>query len=411
MMIKEARHKIVEFTQSRSAEQRQFVIDLTHQNSYSYNKAGTDRVAEMILEKIGRLFPVHRVVSQDETGDLHLLSNVEDGKSIYLLGHMDTVFPPEHPFRECRLDGDRLHGPGSGDMKAGLATAVYAVLALSDAGVLKEIPLTLILGSDEEIGAVSSRPIYEEERERALACLVVEGGGANGEIVVSRFGKIGARLDSYGQDLHVGADMEQKSSAVLELAHKVIGLEALNGSFPEARINVGRVEGGLGPATVPAHASALVDVRWKDQAHRDLLVDRMEAVVSAMKVPECHSALTLMNERAAWPLSEGTRRLAEVVRGAAEELGQTIAQEHRRGTSDSNFFGSAGVPTVDGLGPICEGYHTPGEFVYVSSIPERTALLAYSLVAITDYFAADIPEEGGSRKDPPSGSVGMGAGT
>ncbi|MFC1662394.1 M20/M25/M40 family metallo-hydrolase [Gemmatimonadota bacterium] len=384
----EVRTRIVEFTREQAAPQLQFLVDLSHQNSYSYNKAGTDRVASMILEKIGPLFPAHRVVRQSEVGDLHLLSNVEGERSIYLLGHLDTVFPPDHPFRECSVEGDRLHGPGCGDMKAGLASIVYAVLALDHVGLLEDIPLTVALGGDEEIGAITSRPVYERERERALACLVVEGGGANGEIVVSRYGKMGLRLDCHGQDLHVGADMKDKASAVLELAHKTIGLEALNGVLPGVRVNVGKIEGGLGPATVPAHASALVDVRWEDQDHRDQVLERIEALVSREDLPGRRSELTILNERGAWPFLEGTRRLAEVVQEAGKEIGRVIALEHRKGTSDSNFFGSVGVPTVDGLGPICEGYHTPGEFVYISSIQERTALLALALPAVAHHLRA-----------------------
>jgi glutamate carboxypeptidase len=367
-----------------AAEQLQFVIDLSQQNSYSYNKDGTDRVAEMVLGRIGALFSVHRVVERTQVGDLHLLSTVEEGKSVYLLGHMDTVFPPDHPFRECRVEGDRLHGPGTGDMKAGLATIVYSALALAEAGVLDRIPLTVILGSDEEIGAVYSRPVYEEERKKALACLVVEGGGDNGEIVVSRNGKIGARLDCRGRGQHVGAVDLQKASAILEMAGKVTGLEGLNGEIPGVRLNVGQVQGGLGPATIPAEAHALIDVRWEDQAVRDGLVARIEKIVGEEDLPGCRSELTIMNERGAWPLTDGTQKLADTIKTVSRELGHPIQQEHRLGTSDSNFFGSAGVPTVDGLGPICKGYHTPEEFVYISSIAERTALLANSLVRIAE---------------------------
>jgi glutamate carboxypeptidase len=372
----------VDFIRRHAQEQLQFVIDLSHQNSYSHNKAGTDRVAEMILDRIGGALPVHRVVEQGDVGDLHILGTVAEGKSIYLLGHMDTVFPPDHPFRTCRIEGDRLHGPGCGDMKAGLATIVYSLLALADAGALDRIPLKVVLAGDEEIGAITSRSVYEEEREKALAALVVEGAGAAGEIVVSRNGKIGARLDCYGKDQHVGAVHLQKASAVVELAHKAIRLEAINGVLPGARINVGKVEGGLGPATIPAQAHALIDVRWEDQGIRDELVEEVARVTGVHDLPGCRSELTILNERSAWPLTESTQRLADLIKGVSEDLGRPIGQEHRMGTSDSNFFGCAGVPTVDGLGPICEGYHTAEEFVYISSIPERTALVANSLLAI-----------------------------
>lgn len=379
--------KTIRFTDARADEQLQFVVDLTHQNSYSWNKAGTDAVAKMVLRRLGNVLPVHRVVEQSEVGNLHLLTNVAPGEgSIFILAHMDTVFPPEHPFRECRVEGNRLHGPGAGDMKAGVATAVYAILALEGLEILDRIPLTLILAGDEEVGAFTSRPIYEEERKKALACLVVEGGGMKGEVVLSRYGKIGARLESRGRDAHVGDRDLKKASAILELSHKIMGLEGLNGVVPGARINVGTIEGGLGPATVPAAASAQVDIRWPEQDQRDFLVERIRDVVSARELEGCTSELLILNERPAWAPGDGARTLADLVKAAGAEVGQEIGEEHRMGTSDSNFFGSAGVPTLDGLGPICKGYHTPDEFVYISSIRERTALLANTLVKVAEAY-------------------------
>jgi glutamate carboxypeptidase len=371
-------------------------MELVTENSFSWNKEGTDRVAAKVVEKLGPVLPIHRVVEQEKVGDLRLLSNVSFGeKSIYVLAHMDTVFPPDHPFQECWIEGNRLRGPGAGDMKAGVVTVIYAALALAEAGVLDRVPLTLVFAGDEEVGAVASRATYGEEIRHALACLVVEGAGKEGEIVLSRFGKIGGRLECRGRDQHVGAKELQKASAILEMAHKTIGIEELNGSFPDTRLNVGKVEGGLGPATIPASATALLDVRWKDQSHRDRIVDAIREVVSRKELPGCASELVILNERPAWPATPGTERLAALVQEAGAEVGQTIGFEHRMGSSDSNFFGAAGVPTVDGIGPICEGYHTAEEFVYISSISQRTILLANSLVKVAAALSEPGPELGG----------------
>jgi glutamate carboxypeptidase len=392
MFHADIRARTLSFLRSLADEQLRFVTDLADHNSFSHNKAGTDQVAAMILDRLKGVFPFHRVVEQDRVGDLHILSTVEEGEmSVYLLGHMDTVFPPDHPFRRCWIEGDELHGPGCGDMKAGIATLVYGALALDEAGVLHRLPLTLILAGDEEIGAVTSRSVYEVERARALACLVVEGGGANREIVVSRNGKIGARVDSRGRGDHVGSVNLRKASAILELAHKTVAMEGLNGAFPDVRLNVGTVQGGLGPATIPAEAHALVDVRWEDQSLRDEIVDAILDVVGRVNIPGCRSELTIMNERSAWPLTPGTQELADVVKTVARGLGYEVGQEHRFGTSDSNFFGSAGVPTVDGLGPICKGYHTADELVYISSIAERTILLTHTLLALGERLDEGAP--------------------
>jgi glutamate carboxypeptidase len=331
------------------------------------------------------------VSEQTGCGSHHCLSNPAGTKAIHVLGHMDTVFPPDHAFRECRLDGDLLRGPGCGDMKAGLVAIVYAVLALKEAGVLDTIPLTVVLGGDEEVGSVTSRPLHEAARENALCCLVVEGAGQKGEVVASRNGKMGARLDCYGQDRHIGSVTHEKSSAILELAHKTIALEALNGCLPGTSLNVGRIDGGLGPATVAARASAQIDVRWREQEHRDPMMERIGALVLAEDLSGCKSEFTTLNERPAMPACQENQQLAELVQRAGEELGQPFGQEHRRGTSDANFYGSFGVPTVDGIGPICQGYHTAEEYVVISSIKQRTALLANALVVIGNHYGEVSP--------------------
>jgi len=371
------------FVDSHADEQLEFLVELCHQNSYTYHKAGTDRVAEMMLGKIRDLFPVHQTVDQTEVGNHHILRTVDGEPSIVLLGHMDTVFRPDHPFQRCELDGERLRGPGTGDMKGGLTVIAYALLALEHAGLLDGLPLTVILGGDEEIGSATSRWIYERERERALACLVTECAGLNGEIVVSRNGKLGAQLDCHGRDRHVGFGTHEKSSAILELAHKIVALEALNATLPGVSLNVGRIEGGLGPATIPASASAAIDVRWQDQGHHEALVESITAIVSATVQPECHSEFTVLNQRPAMPLLDGSERLSGLIEGVAAELGQFVGRQHRRGTSDANFFGSVGVPTVDGLGPISDRDHTPEEYIVVASLRQRTVLLASVLAAMS----------------------------
>ena len=378
--MNDAQEAILSFIDSHAEEQLRFVIDLCNQNSYSYHKAGTDRIACMITEKLNLLFPVHEVIEQADTGDHHLFRNVTSDKAIYLVGHMDTVFPPEHSFQKCDLDGDVLRGPGTGDMKGGLAVFVFALLALKEVGCLDEIPMVFILDSDEEIGSITSRSIFIEEREKAAACLTAECAGPHGEIVVSRNGKMGARLDCYGEDRHVGQGTHKKSSAVLELAHKIIALESLNDCLSGVSINIGKIEGGLGPCTVPGRASCLVDVRWEEEAHRDILLHGIMEAVSQSVQRGCRSEFEILNERPAMQLTDSTEQFFQKIRAVGNRIGQDISKNHRRGTSDANFFGAAGVPTLDGLGPVSMKDHTPEEFIKVSSLKDRTALLALFLL-------------------------------
>jgi len=293
---------------------------------------------------------------------------------------MDTVFPPGHPFQRCRFEGDLLRGPGTGDMKGGIAVVVYALLALGHLGLHEKVNLTLILNGDEEIGSATSRPIYESEREKALACLVAECAGPNGEFVISRNGKMGIRLDCYGQDRHVGSGTHEKTSAILELAHRIINLESLNDILPGVSANAGKIEGGLGPATVAAHAGCLADIRWKSEAHHRILLGRLAKAASMPIQAGCRTTYEVLNYRPAMPAGESSLALFETLQNAGRGMGYACSKSHRRGSSDANFFGAMGVPTLDGFGPICGDDHTENEWIRVSSIIPRTALLAHFLI-------------------------------
>jgi glutamate carboxypeptidase len=376
--------KVLELTHRWEKEQFDFLITLCEQNSYTFHKQGTDRVAAMILEKLEGLLPIHNVFKQQDVGDHHILKTKKTGKSVYLLGHMDTVFPPDHPFQNCKKNGGWLSGPGTADMKGGLAVMVYALKALHPLGGLENLNVTMILGGDEENGSLSSRDIYEKERENALFCLVAECAGENGEITVSRNGKTGGRVECFGRDRHVGSPSEEKASAILELARKIIAFESLNSIFPGVRINVGRIEGGLGPGTIPSYASFLFDLRWQKEEDHIPLLNRIQEIVSQSELPQTSSCMTLLNYRPVMPYSEKTKKLLYHLKRVAKELRQEVLTEHRYGTSDGNFFGAVGVPTLDGFGPIGMRDHTPEERIRISSLKERTALLALFLLRIAE---------------------------
>ncbi|MCJ7681406.1 MAG: M20/M25/M40 family metallo-hydrolase, partial [Candidatus Aminicenantes bacterium] len=283
----------------------------------------------------------------------------------------------------CHIKNEWLHGPGTADMKGGLAAMIYTLKALKKAGVLESLPVVLILGADEENGSATSSNLYKAERDRARICLVGECAGPEGEIVVSRNGKMGGRVDCTGRGRHVGTGSHVKASAILEIAHKVIKFESLNASLPGVSLNVGKIEGGLGPSTVPGRAGFQFDLRWQDQAHYPILLEQIRGIVSKRENDQCKSVLTILNSRPAMPRGKKTGDLMDRLQRIGKELGQEINMEHRRGTSDGNYFGAAGIPTLDGFGPVGESDHTPGERILISSLKDRTLLLALFLLDLS----------------------------
>jgi len=265
MDISKYKKDIVSFIDQHEKEQLDFLIELCNQNSYTFNKEGVNIVGDMIVNQINNILPVHKIETFEKVADTHIFSTGISEKSIYLAGHMDTVFPVEHAFQKCSIKNDILNGPGTGDMKGGLVVIMYALIALKNAGILDEIPITVIFNSDEEIGSKYSQKIMERERNKASICLVTECGGIKNSIVISRNGKMGARMKSYGKSQHVSVGNYEKSSAILEIGRKIIDIESLNNIYPGVSVNIGKVEGGLGPATIAEKAEAYIDIRWEHE--------------------------------------------------------------------------------------------------------------------------------------------------
>jgi glutamate carboxypeptidase len=298
-----------------------------------------------------------------------------------LIGHMDTVFPEDTGFTEYREDGEKAYGPGVYDMKGGLVAAIFALRALKAEGLLGGIPVSVLFNPDEEIGSPASGPFVRDEARRSARAFVLEGGGLDGQVVTGRKGKLGFRLEVAGMAGHAGNAAQAKASAVLELAHKVIGLEALN-SPPGRTVNVGRIEGGIGPNTVAERAAALVDARAMTPEGLERLRERIEALTSAPVVPGTACTLTLTSMRPTMPQSEPNRELFRLVQNEARTIGLELTEELRSGVSDANLVAAESVPVLDGLGPTGDLDHSDREYIVKSSLPQRSCLLALALARL-----------------------------
>ena len=365
------------FADSRRDEALGLLARLVEIQSGSRNKAGVDRMAAEMASELGSLLPDVQVLPFTEVGNMvqAMTSPAAEGRpGIVLVGHMDTVFPEDTAFRHFRQDGAHVHGPGVYDMKGGLVVALYALKALDHLGMLAGLPITVLCNSDEEIGSPASRPRIEELTRNALAALVFEGAGAARDVVTGRKGRLGMRLSVHGQAGHAAAGGE-KSSAILEMAHKIIALENLNG-VADVTLNVGQISGGIGPNTVAELAEAEIDVRVPDQRAQNLIEEALTEITARSVVPGTRADLAPVGGRPPMPQSEGNRRVYALAREQANIFGYDLPEELRSGVSDANFIGALGVPVLDGLGPVGGLDHSDREFIVKDSLTERVALTA-----------------------------------
>jgi glutamate carboxypeptidase len=377
---------ILSYLQPRQREALDLLRHLVEIQSGSRNKPGLDRMAVDVAEVLGGILPEVRILPFADHGDMvqgMTLPAAKGRTGIVLVGHMDTVFPADTSFTAFREDEARCYGPGVYDMKGGLVVAVYALKALSHLGLLKEIPVTVLCNSDEEIGSPASRPWLEEQAKRALAALVFEGGGASNDVVTGRKGRLGMHLTVRGRAGHA-AKGGAKASAILELAHKILALEGLNDGR-EITLNVGQITGGIGPNTVPELATASLDARFLTPDGQQRLEQSLARIAAHENVAGTSTTLSVQSGRPAMPQSEGNRRLWGIAREQAHLLGYDLPEELRSGVSDANFIAGLGVPVLDGLGPVGDLDHSDLEFILKDSLTARATLTAATIAAIWNH--------------------------
>jgi glutamate carboxypeptidase len=370
--------RILEYLLAQQEAMIETLASLVALDSPSSEREAVNRVADFMGEALASTGARVQRLAQIAFGD-HLHASWGDGsQQIMLVGHMDTVWPVgEAAKRPFRIEQGRATGPGAFDMKGGLVVALFALRALHALEALPARRLVLILNSDEECGSPTSRAIIEEEGRRSAACLVLEPS-REGALVTWRKGVGRFEMEIQGVASHSGAAHERGVSAVEELAHQVLRLESMTDYERGTTVNVGVVQGGSKVNVRPATAWAEIDLRVA--AAED--GERMARTILGLQ--PVHPGATLVvsggMNRPPWEISPAGERLFERARRAGARLGLELWPAGTGGGSDGNFTAALGTPTLDGLGPVGEDAHALTEWVDVTSLLTRSALLAELLM-------------------------------
>jgi glutamate carboxypeptidase len=337
-------------------------------DSGSYDAAGVAAVADGFGELFAaRGFAVtrdgERVTARLESGD---------GPTLLVLGHADTVWPVGTGWPVTR-DGDWLRGPGVGDMKGCVVMAAHALGAAAAHGLRGAVEVLVV--PDEELGSPRSRAWIEERARQADACLCLEAGWPGGGVVVAR-GAVGALyVTARGRSAHCAAHEDEGASAVAALAPLVAALEACSAPDDGVRVSVGVFRGGSARQVVPGDAELHLDLRAPGARAAEALLERLHAVVAGAGRDGVEIEVRGGFTRPAFE-EDVSAPVWELARARAVELGIPLVAERTRGGSDASFAAALGVPTLDGLGPICHDSCARDERIEIGSLVDRGALFA-----------------------------------
>ena len=318
----------------------------------------------------------------------HLLAKRTGTKvaKVLLNGHMDTVFAKDDEFQAMTMEDDgTLKGPGVLDMKGGLIVLSYALKALHHHGRLKESNITIFLNTDEEVGSLGSRHILEKQALHHDVGLIFEGTHGH-KLARERKGLGQARIKVTGRESHAGAAHADGVSANLELAHKVIDLEALTDYRKGTTVNVGTMRGGEKRNTRPGCAEAFVDLRYIENPDGKNLKAQVEhiALHTYTQYPDFpdlpKSEVWTSLHRPAKATHPVTDQLIAEAMGLSAVIGEEIVGTYLSGGgTDGSLTQAKGLPTVDSLGLDGGGAHSSREWTTIKSLMARTQLVAVLL--------------------------------
>src|SRR5262245_2277986 len=365
---------ILDHAQAHLVRTTETIERLVAIESPSTDKAAVDRCGRELAQMLRDAGAGVETIPQRERGD-HVRARWGSGeRPVLILGHFDTVWPlGTLNTMPMKRDGARLHGPGTFDMKAGIAIAIGAVTALRETHTPYP-PVAMLWMTDEEIGSGTSRALIEDEARKARAVLVLEPALPGGALKTARKGCGEFELIVDGIAAHAGLDPGKGASAIHELAAQIAVIEALQDLPRGISVNAGIIEGGSRANVVAERARAVVDARAPT---REAAAD-VERAFHGLRPIRPGTRLSVRGgfER---PPMERTPAVAALFQTAAEvaaTLGVELREGSAGGGSDWNFTAALGVPTLDGLGAVGDGAHAAHEHVNLDALPLRVALVA-----------------------------------
>ncbi len=363
-------------------------------DSETHYLPGNRRAVELAKEHLAPLSAEIEEISYENVGT-HLVAHIKAAQPkgrILLNSHLDTVFPVG--FAEANpwhVEGDWLYGLGVIDCKGGFAVSCYILRILKELDLLPPLDIDLIYSCDEEQGSVTGQEVYRRFAKGADAAFVFEPGektaGGRHAVITSRQGVILGNLDITGTEAHAGNAYSKGHSANKELAHKILELYSLNDEEKGIYYNAAPVSGGRPNGVVSGSANMQFCVAGiPDMASYRACEEKLDRLGSRAVDPHCTLSLSY---RMLFPPQEHLAASTEIfrkIKEAADLLGMEVEEtgvnahgEDVYAAGDANYFAEAGIPALDGFGPVGMDMHTTQERVYIPSIRQKTELFALYL--------------------------------
>jgi acetylornithine deacetylase len=297
-----------------------------------------------------------------------VLEGAQNGRSLMLCGHMDTVGVMGYadPFDPVQKDG-RVYGRGSQDMKGGLASMIAATLQIARDGRLKAGRIILAAVIDEEYASIGADALVT--RWKADAAVV--GEPTDMKIAVGHKGFEWVEITTEGVAAHGSRPLEGRD-AIARMGRVLARLEKLDQLLQHrhphpilgtASVHASLISGGRELSTYPDSCSLTVERRTVTGEPERWSVTEVDAILRDLRKedPDFKASAKYVFGRPPYETPSG-HPLPKLIE---ESLTRQRRKPERGGVTfwtDAAVLGKAGIPSVV-FGPGGAGLHSINEYV------------------------------------------------
>jgi len=377
------------------AAQLDLLKTLVNIDSGTGDVEGGRKVAAVLipeLKAVGAIVETVPAEAPDLPENLVATLNGTGKARILMIGHMDTVFGPGTAAqRPYSVEDGRAHGPGVADEKGGVVEGLFALKLLHDAGFRNYGRITFLVETSEERGSPGTKQLISRLLKDADVERNLEPGDPPDVITVWRKGSATFHIDVKGKAAHAGVNPQDGRNAAVELVHQLSKLDSLPHWGPGTTVNVTIIQAGTRANIIPDAASAQVNVRVRKAAEFERIQQILER--NAKQITVAGTTVSVSREPAFPPLPDNAATMALAARAQAiyRGIGKQLGTGGNGGASESALAAEAGVPALDGLGPVGGGFHSDREFLDLNSVTPRLYLLTRLLMDVSDHPVAQRP--------------------
>ena len=401
--------RIQKYVEKHSEEAIDLIEKVVNINSGTLNIDGNRTVGKIFQAELDQLgFNTYWVTYPENikrSGHLFAEMRGGKGKRIVLIGHLDTVFEPDHPFQRFIRDGDTAYGPGVADMKAGDVSMIYVMKALDKVGVLKNLELTLVFTGDEEKTGGPPSVVRKELIEAgkwANIGLGFEGAHGMNTGTVARRSSSSWRLTTTGIQGHSSQIFKDELGygAIFEAARilnafreELLGEEYLS-------FNPGTIVGGTDIAYDPvtARGTTFGKTNVVSQAAtvhggiRTISTEQLDRAMASMKdivsqnLPGTTARIRFRTSYPPMAPTKANYALLDELESVNMDLGYGELEPldpGKRGAADISFVAPHVDASLAGMGPDGFGEHSEKEGLDLTSFPRTTTRAAILIHRLT----------------------------